>query len=52
MQPGLTPRRLAERRSYDMRKLDREVPSQAWYSASVHAGKGPSVTAENAFPSL
>jgi hypothetical protein len=30
MQPGLTPRRLYERRSYDKRKLDREVPSPEW----------------------
>jgi hypothetical protein len=30
MQPGLTLRRLAERRSYDLRKLDREVPSPEW----------------------
>jgi hypothetical protein len=30
MQPSLTPRRLAERRRYDMRKLDREIPSPEW----------------------
>ncbi len=30
LQPGLTLRRLAERRSYDMRKLDREVPAPEW----------------------
>ncbi len=30
MQPGLTLRRLAERRSYDKRKLDREVPAPEW----------------------
>jgi hypothetical protein len=30
MQPGLTLRRLAERRSYSLRKLDREVPAPEW----------------------
>ncbi len=30
MQPSLTLRRLAERRSFDKRKLDREVPSPEW----------------------
>jgi hypothetical protein len=30
MQPGLTLRRLAERRRYDLRKLDREVPAPEW----------------------
>lgn len=30
MQPGLTLQRLRERRRYDMRKLDREVPSPEW----------------------
>ncbi len=30
MQPGLTLRRLAERRSFDMRTLDREVPAPEW----------------------
>ncbi len=30
MQPGLTLRRLAERRSYDKRKIDREVPAPEW----------------------
>jgi hypothetical protein len=30
MQPGTSMQRLRERRSYDMRKLDREIPSPEW----------------------
>jgi hypothetical protein len=48
MQPGLTLRRLAERRSYDMRTLDREVPAPEWglFLSRGHLEKVPASSLE------
>lgn len=48
MQPGLTLRRLAERRSHDLRKLDREVPSPEWglFLSRGHLEKVPASALE------
>jgi hypothetical protein len=48
MQPGLTPRRLAERRAYDLRKLDREIPAPEWglFLSRGHLEKVPASALE------
>jgi hypothetical protein len=48
MQPGLTKRRLAERWSFSMRKLDREVPAPEWglFLSRGHLEKVPASALE------